>query len=79
MSYKAARFSGGRRWGATKDEDEIRPDWARWPDANVVITSGYDLREAQQRFAVRPAAFLQKPYTAAQLTSKVAELVRSRA
>jgi hypothetical protein len=40
MSYKAARFCGGRRWGASKDEDEIRRDWARWPDANVCIVCG---------------------------------------
>jgi CheY-like chemotaxis protein len=53
---------------------------ARWPDATVIATSGYDLlQDAERRFAVRPAGFLQKPYTAAQLTSKVAEVVRSRA
>src|SRR5215831_9927816 len=40
MSYKAARFCGGRRWGATKDEDEIRRDWAKWPEANVCIVTG---------------------------------------
>jgi signal transduction histidine kinase/ActR/RegA family two-component response regulator len=52
---------------------------AGWPDAAVIATSGYDLKDAKWGFAVRPAAFLQKPYTAAQLTSKVAEVVRSRA
>jgi signal transduction histidine kinase len=51
---------------------------ARWPDAAVIATSGYDLQEAGHRFAVTPAGFLQKPYTAAQLRSKVAEVVRSR-
>jgi signal transduction histidine kinase/ActR/RegA family two-component response regulator len=51
---------------------------ARWPDATVIATSGYDLKDTERRFTVRPAAFLQKPYTAAQLTSKVAEVVRSR-
>jgi signal transduction histidine kinase/CheY-like chemotaxis protein len=52
---------------------------ARWPDATVVVTSGYDLRDTERRLAVGPAAFLQKPYTATQLTSKVAEVIRSRA
>ena len=49
---------------------------ARWPDATVIATSGYDLQDADRRFAMRPAGFLQKPYTAAQLTSKVAEVVK---
>jgi CheY-like chemotaxis protein len=52
---------------------------ARWPDVTVIATSGYDLQEAGCRLAVRPAGFLQKPYTAAQLTLKIAEVVRSRA
>ena len=52
---------------------------ARWPDATVIATSGYDLQEAERHFGVRPAAFLQKPYTAAQLTAKIAEVVRARA
>ena len=52
---------------------------ARWPDATVIATSGYDLQEAERHFGVRPAGFLQKPYTAAQLTAKIAEVVRSRA
>ena len=52
---------------------------SRWPDAVVIATSGYDLQEAERRFGSRPAGFLQKPYTAAQLTSKIAEVVRSRA
>ncbi len=50
----------------------------RWPGAAIIATSGYDLQEAERRFAMRPAGFLQKPYTAAQLTSKVAEVVRAR-
>jgi CheY-like chemotaxis protein len=48
---------------------------ARWPDATVIATSGYDVQDAERRFA----GFLQKPYTAAQLTAKIAEVVRSRA
>jgi nitrogen-specific signal transduction histidine kinase/ActR/RegA family two-component response regulator len=59
-------------------EETMQRLLARWPDATVVLTSGYDLRDAQRRFALRPAAFLQKPYTAAQLTSKITEVVRSR-
>jgi signal transduction histidine kinase len=51
---------------------------ARWPDATVVATSGYDVREAESRFRARPAGFLQKPYTAAELTAKIAEVVRYR-
>jgi len=52
---------------------------ARWPDATVIATSGYNIQEAEHLFAVRPAGFLQKPYTAAQLTSKITEVVRLRA
>jgi signal transduction histidine kinase/CheY-like chemotaxis protein len=52
---------------------------ARWPGATVIATSGYDLREAGLRLAVRPAGFLQKPYTATQLISAVTEVVRSHA
>jgi hypothetical protein len=40
MSYKSARYSGGARWGATRDPDQIRADWARWPNANVGIATG---------------------------------------
>ena len=40
MSYKAARFSGGTRWGATTDPIQIERDWVRWPDANVCIACG---------------------------------------
>jgi hypothetical protein len=42
MSYKAARNYGGVRWGATRDEAEIRSDWARWPDANIGLPTGRD-------------------------------------
>ena len=52
---------------------------ARWPDATVIATSGYDLEEAERRFGGHPAAYLQKPFTVAQLTAKIAEVVRSRA
>ena len=44
MSYKSARFSGGARWGATRDEVQIRTDWGRWPSANVGIVTGSESR-----------------------------------
>jgi nitrogen-specific signal transduction histidine kinase/CheY-like chemotaxis protein len=50
---------------------------SRWPNVTVVATSGYDRQEAERRFDPRPAGFLQKPYTAAQLSSKIAEVLRS--
>jgi CheY-like chemotaxis protein len=50
-----------------------------WPDATVIATSGYNLQEAECRFGARTAAFLQKPYTATQLRSKIAEVVRPHA
>jgi len=46
------------------------------PDVVVLASSGYDEREAQERFGDRIAEFLQKPYTAAQLTGKVGKLLR---
>ena len=39
-SYKSAQYSGGRRWGATRDPDEIEWDYSRWPYANVGIATG---------------------------------------
>jgi RecA-family ATPase len=39
-SHKSAEHSDGRAWGATTDPDEIRRDWARWPEANVGIVTG---------------------------------------
>ena len=47
MYYRAARFCGGRRWGATKDADEIRRDWSRWLDANVCIVTGANIRSSE--------------------------------
>ena len=38
--YKAAENYGGRQWGYTKDEAEIRTDWERWPDANICFKTG---------------------------------------
>lgn len=39
-SHKSAEHSDGRAWGATKDPDEIRRDWARWPEANLGVVTG---------------------------------------
>jgi hypothetical protein len=47
-----------------------------FPGLLVLASSGYDEREAQQRFGNRIADFLQKPYTAAQLTGKIGRLLR---
>jgi hypothetical protein len=40
--YKSAEHSNGRRWGATKDPEEIKRDWSRWPDAGIGIPTGPD-------------------------------------
>ena len=48
---------------------------ARWPDATIIGSSGYDRMEAERRFGIHPGGFLQKPYTAAQLTARIAEVV----
>jgi hypothetical protein len=39
-SYKAAKHSDGRRWGLTKNLEEIRANWERWPNANIGIATG---------------------------------------
>jgi hypothetical protein len=39
-SHKSAEYSNGRRWGATADPDEIREDYAQWPEANIGIPTG---------------------------------------
>jgi hypothetical protein len=41
-SYKSAKHSGGRNWGRTKDPEEIKYDWARWPKANIGIPTGIE-------------------------------------
>ena len=40
ISYKKAELSDGRKWGMTKDEEEIRAEHAQWPDAGVGIPTG---------------------------------------
>jgi hypothetical protein len=40
--YKAARFSGGARWGATRDRRQIISDFNRWPNAALCMPTGRD-------------------------------------
>ena len=40
--YKAARYSGGINWGATRDPEQIRKDFDRWPHAAVCIPTGIE-------------------------------------
>ena len=58
-------------------EDAMAQLVSRWPDVTVIATSGYDRQEVERRFAPRLAGFLQKPYTSTQLSSKIAEVLRS--
>jgi len=60
-------------------EETLQRLAARWPDVVVIATSGYDVEEAQRRLGAHPAGFLQKPYTAGELTAKVAEVMRATA
>jgi Bifunctional DNA primase/polymerase, N-terminal/Primase C terminal 2 (PriCT-2) len=39
-SYKSAKHSNGAKWGKTRDPEQIRRDFQRWPDANVAIVTG---------------------------------------
>lgn len=39
-SHESAERSGGRKWGATVDPEEIKQDWRQWPHANIGITTG---------------------------------------
>ena len=48
----------------------------RWPDAAVIVTSGYGEQEAQRRLGNRAVGFLQKPFTAAQLASMISDVLR---
>jgi hypothetical protein len=41
-SYKSAAYSGGERWGATRDPEQIRRDFTRWPEALIGIPTGPD-------------------------------------
>ncbi|HEV3333055.1 MAG TPA: response regulator [Bryobacteraceae bacterium] len=48
----------------------------RWPNAAVIVTSGYGEEEAQRRLGNRTTGFLQKPFTAAQLARKISDVLR---
>jgi hypothetical protein len=39
-SHKSAKYSDGSNWGATNDPEQIKRDFARWPEANVGIPTG---------------------------------------
>jgi Bifunctional DNA primase/polymerase, N-terminal len=39
-SYKAAKHSGGSKWGMTSDPAEIAADFSRWPNARIGIPTG---------------------------------------
>jgi Bifunctional DNA primase/polymerase, N-terminal/Primase C terminal 2 (PriCT-2) len=39
-SHKSAAASNGAKWGMTTDQQQIRVDFNRWPDANVGIVTG---------------------------------------
>jgi Virulence-associated protein E-like domain/Bifunctional DNA primase/polymerase, N-terminal/Primase C terminal 2 (PriCT-2) len=41
-SYKSAEYSNGAKWGKTRDPEQIRRDFDRWPKANVGIPTGAD-------------------------------------
>jgi hypothetical protein len=43
-SHKSADHSGGRKWGKTTDPNEIKRDFARWPEASVGIATGKDTK-----------------------------------
>jgi hypothetical protein len=40
-SHKSKKRSG-TNWGATRDPDQIRKDWKRWPNANIGIPTGVE-------------------------------------
>jgi len=51
---------------------------SRYRDILVVCSSGYGEQEARERFGPGAVAFLQKPYTASQLTDAVARALKAR-
>jgi two-component system, cell cycle sensor histidine kinase and response regulator CckA len=51
---------------------------SRFRDILVVCSSGYSEQEARERFGPGAVAFLQKPYTAAQLTDAMARALKAR-
>ena len=48
------------------------------PGVPIILSSGFDEKEAARRFPqLNPARFLQKPYTAARLLAAVAAMIRA--
>jgi hypothetical protein len=41
-SHKSAAHSGGERWGATRDPEQIRRDFTRWPDSMIGLPTDRD-------------------------------------
>jgi hypothetical protein len=41
-SHKSGAKHGGVRWGATNDPEQIKRDFAKWPDANIGLPTGAD-------------------------------------
>lgn len=39
-SHKSAKYSGGMKWGNTRDEEEIQKNFAQWPNAGVGVMTG---------------------------------------
>jgi putative DNA primase/helicase len=39
-SHKSAKHSNGAKWGKTRDPEQIRKDFRRWPEANVGLPTG---------------------------------------
>jgi len=49
------------------------------PDVPVILSSGFDETEATRRFStLKPAGFLQKPYTAQRLVSAVVAALKKK-
>jgi hypothetical protein len=39
-SYKSAQYSNGAKWGKTRDPEQIRKDFRKWPEANIGLPTG---------------------------------------
>jgi signal transduction histidine kinase/CheY-like chemotaxis protein len=57
-------------------EETLNRLLSRWPEAAVIVTSGYGEEEAQRRLGNRAIGFLQKPFTAAELARKISDVLR---
>src|SRR5262245_33019907 len=41
-SHKSEKYSNRAKWGKTRDPEQIRKDFVRWPEANVGLPTGAD-------------------------------------